>query len=51
MGTWITRIATSGLIYRLTGSALLLGGVIIAAFQLGILTSVQADAGTARGPP
>ena len=25
MGTWITRIATSWLVYRLTGSALLLG--------------------------
>jgi MFS family permease len=27
MGTWITRIATSWLVYRLTGSALLLGTV------------------------
>src|SRR5436305_8586494 len=27
IGTWITRIATSWLIYRLTGSALLLGVV------------------------
>src|SRR2546427_9789952 len=27
VGTWITRIATSWLIYRLTGSALLLGVV------------------------
>jgi len=25
MGTWITRIATSWLVYRLTNSALLLG--------------------------
>ncbi len=25
IGTWLTRIATSWLIYRLTGSALLLG--------------------------
>jgi hypothetical protein len=25
IGTWITRIATSWLLYRLTGSALLLG--------------------------
>src|SRR6266498_269814 len=27
VGTWITRIATSWLVYRLTGSALLLGVV------------------------
>src|ERR687889_443904 len=27
IGTWITRIATSWLVYRLTGSALLLGVV------------------------
>ena len=25
MGTWITRVATSWLVYRLTGSAFLLG--------------------------
>jgi MFS family permease len=30
MGTWMTRIATSWLIYRLTGSALLLGAVSFA---------------------
>jgi len=27
VGTWITRIATSWLVYRLTGAELLLGGV------------------------
>ena len=27
MGTWITRVATSWLVYRLTGSVLLLGVV------------------------
>ena len=32
VGTWITRIATSWLIYRLTGSALLLGIVVGVAF-------------------
>ena len=30
MGTWMTRIATSWLIYKLTGSALLLGFVVFA---------------------
>ena len=30
MGTWMTRIATSWLVYRLTGSALLLGTVSFA---------------------
>ena len=31
VGTWLTRVATSWLVYRLTGSALLLGVVGFAA--------------------
>jgi hypothetical protein len=30
IGTWMTRVATSWLVYRLTGSALLLGTVSFA---------------------
>jgi len=30
IGTWITRIATSWLVYRLTGSAVMLGVVVFA---------------------
>ena len=39
IGTWMTRIATSWLVYRLTGSALLLG---VVGFSGQILTFVLA---------
>src|SRR6201989_1792379 len=39
IGTWMTRLATSWLVYRLTGSALLLG---IVGFSGQILTFVMA---------
>jgi MFS family permease len=47
IGTWMTRIATSWLVYRLTGSALLLGIVGFAgqipAFVLGPIAGVWVD--------
>jgi MFS family permease len=47
IGTWITRVATSWLVYRLTGSALLLGVVNFAGqipnFLLTPLAGVMAD--------
>src|ERR1700684_3409404 len=47
IGTWMTRIATSWLVYRLTGSALLLGVVgfasAIPAFLLGPIAGVLVD--------
>src|SRR5215469_11020030 len=47
VGTWMTRIATSWLIYRLTGSAVLLGVVGFAgqipAFLLGPVAGVWVD--------
>ena len=47
IGTWMTRIATSWLVYRLTGSALLLGVVGFAgqipSFVLGPLAGVLVD--------
>ncbi len=47
IGTWITRVATSWLVYRLTGSALLLGVVNFAGqipnFVLSPLAGVLAD--------
>jgi MFS family permease len=47
IGTWITRVATSWLVYRLTGSALLLGVVNFAGqipnFLLSPLAGVMAD--------
>jgi MFS family permease len=47
IGTWMTRIATSWLVYRLTGSALLLGVVGFAgqipAFLLGPVAGVLVD--------
>ena len=47
IGTWMTRIATSWLVYRLTGSATLLGIVGFAgqipAFVLGPMTGVWLD--------
>src|ERR1700759_354845 len=47
IGTWITRIATSWLVYRLTGSAWLLGLVSfvgqIPAFVLGPIAGVWID--------
>ena len=47
IGTWMTRIATSWLVYRLTGSAALLGIVGFAsqipAFVLGPLAGVWVD--------
>src|SRR6476659_5370254 len=47
IGTWLTRIATSWLVYRLTGSALLLGVVTFASqapmFFLGPLAGVWVD--------
>jgi MFS family permease len=47
IGTWITRVATSWLVYRLTGSALLLGMVNFAGqvpnFLLSPLAGVMAD--------
>ena len=54
IGTWITTTATSWLVYRLTGSALLLGVVGFAgqfpAFLLGSLRGhLRRSAGTATG--
>src|SRR6202051_556313 len=47
IGTWMTRIATSWLVYRLTGSAILLGVVgfasQIASFLLGPIAGVWVD--------
>jgi MFS family permease len=47
IGTWMTRIATSWLVYRLTGSAALLGVVGFAgqipAFVLGPIAGVWVD--------
>jgi MFS family permease len=47
IGTWMTRIATSWLVYRLTGSAVLLGVVgfasQIASFLLGPIAGVWVD--------
>src|SRR6202051_3424375 len=47
IGTWMTRIATSWLVYRLTGSAVLLGVVGFAsqipAFLLGPVAGVWVD--------
>jgi hypothetical protein len=47
IGTWMTRIATSWLVYRLTGSALLLGIVgfsgQIPSFLLAPLSTVGID--------
>ena len=47
IGTWMTRIATSWLVYRLTGSAVLLGVVGFAgqipAFLLGPIAGVWVD--------
>jgi MFS family permease len=47
VGTWITRIATSWLVYRLTGSSLLLGVVgfcgLIPTLLLGPVAGVYAD--------
>src|SRR5690349_2116872 len=47
IGTWITRVATSWLVYRLTGSALLLGTVSFAGqiptFLLAPLAGVLVD--------
>ncbi|HEX6790715.1 MAG TPA: MFS transporter, partial [Candidatus Krumholzibacteria bacterium] len=47
IGTWITRVATGWLVYRLTGSALLLGVVSFASqipnFLLSLLGGVLAD--------
>src|ERR1700692_2818975 len=47
IGTWMTRVATSWLVYRLTGSALLLGVVgfasAIPAFVLGPIAGVLVD--------
>ena len=47
IGTWMTRLATSWLVYRLTGSSLLLGVVSFAGqiptFLLGPVAGVWAD--------
>ena len=47
VGTWMTRVATGWLVYRLTGSAVLLGTVAFAgqvpAFFLGPLAGVLVD--------
>ena len=42
IGTWLTRIATSWLVYRLTGSALLLGVVGAFSHRKGRQTSCPA---------
>ena len=46
-GTWITRLATAWLVYRLTGSSFLLGVISFAAqiptFLLGPVAGVWAD--------
>src|SRR5579872_4205199 len=47
VGTWMTRLATSWLVYRLTGSSLLLGVISFASqiptFLLGPLAGVWVD--------
>src|SRR6202050_1305062 len=47
IGTWMTRLATSWLVYRLTGSSLLLGVITFASqiptFFLGPVAGVWAD--------
>jgi MFS family permease len=47
VGTWMTRLATSWLVYRLTGSSFLLGVVSFASqiptFLLGLVAGVWVD--------
>lgn len=42
IGTWMTRVATSWLIYRLTGSAMLLGGLVCIAAGVGFFAWLPA---------
>lgn len=53
IGTWMTQVATAWLVYRLTGSALLLGVVgfsgQIATFLLAPLAGVFTDRSSRRG--